>query len=176
MLQHQQSKRSSRNRRPSRSSGRSTAACARSRQARPGGQFRRRASRLMGGKVRLPEPAAQLSKARRRSVRGQCRLDRAANACHDTAIHRRLQPQGQQARAVFEGVEQARVGRSARAAGRRRADITPCWTSASTAPNSTRSRARPTRRSRRLALMVRERLTAWRRRRRPRSWSSSGPR
>src|SRR5216684_1441519 len=30
-------------------------------------------------------------------------------ACHDPAVHRRLVPGGQQARAVFEAVEQARV-------------------------------------------------------------------
>ena len=30
-------------------------------------------------------------------------------ACHDPAVHRRLAPGGQQARAVFEAVEQARV-------------------------------------------------------------------
>ena len=30
-------------------------------------------------------------------------------ACHDPAVHRRLVPGGQQARAVFDAVEQARV-------------------------------------------------------------------
>ena len=30
-------------------------------------------------------------------------------ACHDSAVHRRLLPGGQQARAVFEAIEQARV-------------------------------------------------------------------
>ncbi|MGH6994707.1 MAG: cobaltochelatase subunit CobT, partial [Stellaceae bacterium] len=39
-------------------------------------------------------------------------------ACHDTVMHRRLQPAGQQARAVFEAVEQARV----EAIGARRMD------------------------------------------------------
>src|SRR6187431_2453048 len=39
-------------------------------------------------------------------------------ACHDPAMHRRLQPAGQQARAVFEAVEQARV----EAIGARRMD------------------------------------------------------
>ena len=39
-------------------------------------------------------------------------------ACHDPAVHRRLQPGGQQARAVFEAVEQARV----EAIGARRMD------------------------------------------------------
>ena len=45
---------------------------------------------LVGGKARLPEPPRKL-------------------ACHDPAVHRRLIPGGQQARAVFEAVEQARV-------------------------------------------------------------------
>jgi len=39
-------------------------------------------------------------------------------ACHDPALHRRLQPAGQQGRAVFEAVEQARV----EAIGARRMD------------------------------------------------------
>src|SRR3974377_511544 len=39
-------------------------------------------------------------------------------ACHDPAMHRRMQPAGQQARAVFEAVEQARV----EAIGARRMD------------------------------------------------------
>src|SRR6202162_675595 len=64
---------------------------------------------LMGGKVRLPEPPRKLSKAEAAIVRGNADSIALRIACHDTAIHRRLQPQGQQARAVFEAVEQARV-------------------------------------------------------------------
>src|SRR6185312_12226890 len=65
---------------------------------------------MMGGKVRLPEPPRKLSRA---EAAIGLRL-----ACHDPAMHRRLQPGGQQARAVFEAVEQARV----EAIGSRRMD------------------------------------------------------
>jgi len=73
---------------------------------------------LMGGKVRLPEPPRKLTKAEAAIVRGNADSIALRIACHDTAIHRRLQPQGQQARAVFEAVEQARV----EAIGARRMD------------------------------------------------------
>ena len=46
-------------------------------------------------------------------TRSRCKL-----ACHDPAVHRRLVPGGQQARAVFDAVEQARV----EAIGARRMD------------------------------------------------------
>ena len=64
---------------------------------------------LMGGKVRLPEPARKLTKAEAAIVRGHADSIALRLACHDAAIHRRQQPTGQQARAVFEAVEQARV-------------------------------------------------------------------
>jgi len=64
---------------------------------------------LMGGKVRLPEPPRKLSKQEAAIVRGNADSIALRLACHDTALHRRLQPAGQQARAVFEAVEQARV-------------------------------------------------------------------
>ncbi len=64
---------------------------------------------LIGGKVRLPEPPRKLSKAEAAIVRGHADAVALRLACHDTAMHRRLQPAGQQARAVFEAVEQARV-------------------------------------------------------------------
>src|SRR5471032_631634 len=64
---------------------------------------------LMGGKVRLPEPPRKLSKAEAAIVRGNADSIALKIACHDPAMHRRLQPAGQQARAVFEAVEQARV-------------------------------------------------------------------
>src|SRR3990172_7615547 len=73
---------------------------------------------LMGGKVRLPEPPRKLTKAEAAIVRGNADSIALRIACHDTAVHRRLQPQGQQARAVFEAVEQARV----EAIGARRMD------------------------------------------------------
>jgi len=73
---------------------------------------------LMGGKVRLPEPPRKLSKAEAAIVRGNADSIALRIACHDAALHRRLQPAGQQARAVFEAVEQARV----EAIGARRMD------------------------------------------------------
>ena len=73
---------------------------------------------LMGGKVRLPEPPRKLSRGEAAIVRGHADAIALRIACHDPAVHRRLQPGGQQARAVFEAVEQARV----EAIGARRMD------------------------------------------------------
>src|SRR5882672_8585424 len=73
---------------------------------------------LMGGKVRLPEPPRKLSKAEAAIVRGHADSIALRVACHDAALHRRLQPAGQQGRAVFAAVEQARV----EAIGARRMD------------------------------------------------------
>src|SRR5882757_3404969 len=73
---------------------------------------------LMGGKARLPEPARKLTKAEAAIVRGNADSIALKIACHDPALHRRLQPAGQQGRAVFEAVEQARV----EAIGARRMD------------------------------------------------------
>jgi cobaltochelatase CobT len=62
-----------------------------------------------GNKVRLPEPPRKLSRQEAAIVRGHADSMALRIACHDPAVHRRLQPGGQQARAVFEAVEQARV-------------------------------------------------------------------
>ncbi len=64
---------------------------------------------IAGGKVRLSEPPRKLGKREAAIVRGQADSIALKLACHDAAIHRRLQPVGQQARAAFEAVEQARV-------------------------------------------------------------------
>src|SRR3569833_1199887 len=64
---------------------------------------------LISGKVRLPEPARKLPRAEAAIVRGYADAVALKLACHDPAVHRRLIPGGQQARAVFEAVEQARV-------------------------------------------------------------------
>ncbi|MGE0062289.1 MAG: cobaltochelatase subunit CobT [Xanthobacteraceae bacterium] len=64
---------------------------------------------LIGGKARLPEPARKLTKQEAAIVRGHADAMALRIACHDVNMHRKLQPQGQQARAVFEAVEQARV-------------------------------------------------------------------
>src|SRR6187399_1500532 len=73
---------------------------------------------LQGGKVRLPDPPRKLGKTEEAIVRGHADSIALRLACHDQALHRRLQPAGQQARAVFEAVEQARV----EAIGARRMD------------------------------------------------------
>jgi cobaltochelatase CobT len=73
---------------------------------------------LMGSKVRLPEPPRKLSKAEAAIVRGNADSIALRVACHDAVMHRKLQPAGEQARAVFEAVEQARV----EAIGARRMD------------------------------------------------------
>jgi cobaltochelatase CobT len=64
---------------------------------------------LAGGKARLPEPPRKLNPQEAAIVRGHADSIALKIACHNPAIHRRLQPGGQQARAVFEAVEQARV-------------------------------------------------------------------
>src|SRR6201989_3358436 len=64
---------------------------------------------LVGGKVRLPEPARKLTREEAAIVRGNADAIALKLACHDPAVHRRLSPGGQQARAVFDAVEQARV-------------------------------------------------------------------
>ena len=64
---------------------------------------------LISGKVRLPEPARKLTRQEAAIVRGNADAVALKLACHDPAVHRRLVPGGQQARAVFEAVEQARV-------------------------------------------------------------------
>src|SRR5215475_10314064 len=64
---------------------------------------------LMGGKARLPEPPRKLTRGEAAIVRGHADSIALKLACHDAGVHRRLLPGGQQARAVFEAVEQARV-------------------------------------------------------------------
>src|SRR4029077_19624473 len=64
---------------------------------------------LVGGKVRLPEPPRKLTRADVAIVRGNADAIALKLACHDPKVHRKLVPGGQQARAVFDAVEQARV-------------------------------------------------------------------
>jgi cobaltochelatase CobT len=64
---------------------------------------------VVGGKVRLPEPARKLSIQEAAIVRGHADSIALKLACHDPSVHRKLVPGGQTARAVFEAVEQARV-------------------------------------------------------------------
>ena len=64
---------------------------------------------IVGGKARLPEPPRKLSAPDAAIVRGHADSIALKLACHDPTVHRKLIPGGQQARAVFEAVEQARV-------------------------------------------------------------------
>src|SRR5437899_7983248 len=64
---------------------------------------------IVGGKARLPEPPRKLSRHEAAIVRGHADAIALKLACHDPSVHRKLVPGGQQARAVFEAVEQARV-------------------------------------------------------------------
>jgi cobaltochelatase CobT len=64
---------------------------------------------VAGNKVRLPEPARKLTRQEAAIVRGHADALALRMACHNANIHRKLMPGGQQARAVFEAVEQARV-------------------------------------------------------------------
>ncbi len=64
---------------------------------------------LAANKARLPEPARRLTEREAAIVRGHADSIALRLACHDPAVHRKLVPGGQQARAVFDAVEQARV-------------------------------------------------------------------
>jgi cobaltochelatase CobT len=64
---------------------------------------------LSAGKARLPEPPRKLTGREAAIIRGHADSLALRVACHSPAVHRRLMPGGQQARAVFESVEQARV-------------------------------------------------------------------
>src|SRR5271156_1438984 len=64
---------------------------------------------LAGGKIRLPEPPRRLNEREASIVRGHADSMALRLACHDPTLFRSLAPGGQQARAVFEAVEQARV-------------------------------------------------------------------
>src|ERR1051325_218549 len=64
---------------------------------------------IAGGKARLPEPPRKLNAQDAAIVRGHSDSSALKLACPDPAVHRRRMPGGQQARAVFDAVEQARV-------------------------------------------------------------------
>ena len=60
-------------------------------------------------RARLPEPPRKMSAADAAIVRGHADAMALRIACHDQGLHKRLAPEGQAARAVFDSVEQARV-------------------------------------------------------------------
>ena len=64
---------------------------------------------LSGQKARLPEPPRRLESNDVAVLRGYADSMALRLACHDNATHAKLAPQGTEARAVFDAVEQARV-------------------------------------------------------------------
>src|SRR5437588_9963494 len=64
---------------------------------------------VSAGKARLPEPPRKLTAPEAAIVRGHADSVALKLACHDPSVHRKMVPGGQQARAVFDAVEQARV-------------------------------------------------------------------
>src|SRR5262249_62306074 len=64
---------------------------------------------LGGGRAGLPAPPRKLGGPDAAIVRGHADSIALKLACHDPMVHRKLVPGGQQARAVFEAVELARV-------------------------------------------------------------------
>ncbi|HTZ76408.1 MAG TPA: cobaltochelatase subunit CobT [Stellaceae bacterium] len=64
---------------------------------------------LAGPRARLPTPPRDLSQQEAAQVRGAADALALRLKHHDAALHARRVPQGEMARAIFEGVEQARV-------------------------------------------------------------------
>jgi len=64
---------------------------------------------LAGNRARLPDLAKRPSKTDIAVTRGLGDSMALKRACHDARIHSRLAPEGKQARAVFDAIEQARV-------------------------------------------------------------------
>ena len=112
-------------------------------------------------KARLPEPPRKLTVREAAIVRGHADALALRLACHDNDVHRRLAPDAQAARAVFESVEQARVEaigarRMAGVAGNLTAMLEDRYSRGNYADISERTDA-PLEDA--LALLVRERLT-----------------
>src|SRR4051794_12707047 len=63
---------------------------------------------LSPGKGRLPEPPRRLTLQEAAITRGLGDAMALRLACHDGKVHRRYSPEGRQARAIFDSVEQAR--------------------------------------------------------------------
>src|SRR5918997_6868881 len=57
---------------------------------------------LMGDKARLPEPPRRLTAQDVAILRGNSDAMALRLACHDATLHRKLAPEGQAARAVFD--------------------------------------------------------------------------
>jgi cobaltochelatase CobT len=130
---------------------------------------------LTAQKVRLPEPPRRLTMQEAAITRGLGDAMALRLACHDGKVHRRYSPEGRQARAIFDAVEQARC----EALGSRRMDGVRSNLTAmlqdryhrANLDDITEQSEAPMEDA--LALMVRERLTGAAPRER---WSSSGVR
>ena len=90
---------------------RSVAACLRAIARQPELEVTFAADRpaLAPDRARLPEPPRKMSAADAAIVRGHADSMALKLACHDAGVHRRMAPEGQQARAVYDAMEQARV-------------------------------------------------------------------
>jgi cobaltochelatase CobT len=64
---------------------------------------------LAGNRARLPELAKKATAAEIAITRGLADSMALKRACHDLRVHSKFAPEGKQARAVFDAVEQARV-------------------------------------------------------------------
>ncbi|MEO1200118.1 MAG: cobaltochelatase subunit CobT [Pseudomonadota bacterium] len=64
---------------------------------------------ISGTKARLPEPSRRMSREEAAVTRGLADAFAMRLACHDPAVHRKLVPEGDNARAIFDAAEQARV-------------------------------------------------------------------
>jgi cobaltochelatase CobT len=64
---------------------------------------------LAGNRARLPEVPKKASKTDIAVTRGLGDSMALKRACHDTRVHTKLAPEGKQARAIYDAVEQARV-------------------------------------------------------------------
>ena len=64
---------------------------------------------LTAERARLPEPPRRMTKNDAAILRGHADSMALRLACHDSSIHRRMLPEADTARAVFEAIEQARV-------------------------------------------------------------------
>jgi cobaltochelatase CobT len=64
---------------------------------------------LTPDRARLPEPPRKLTQNDIAILRGNADSMALRLACHDASAHRKAMPEGEQARAVFDAVEQARV-------------------------------------------------------------------
>jgi cobaltochelatase CobT len=60
-------------------------------------------------RARLPEPPRRMTRGDAAILRGHADAMALRVACHNPSLHRRMLPEGEGARAVFEAVEQARV-------------------------------------------------------------------